>query len=139
VATFLSRLGRLAFRRRWSVALLWLAVLGAVGVASATASELPDDTKSMPGIEAQAALDLMTQRFGANAGNLDRATARVVFVAPAGEKITDAGHRATIDALVQDVSRGSQVAGAVNPFPARAVSQDGSTAYAVVTYMANAG
>jgi RND superfamily putative drug exporter len=92
---------------------------GAVGVASATASELPDDTKSMPGIEAQAALDLMTQRFGANAGNLDRATARVVFVAPAGEKITDAGHRATIDALVQDVSRGSQVAGAVNPFPAR--------------------
>jgi hypothetical protein len=29
-----------------------------------------------------------------------------VFVAPTGEKITDTGHRATIDAFVQEVSRG---------------------------------
>jgi hypothetical protein len=37
VATFLYRLGRLAFRRRWYVVLVWAAVLGAVDVASATA------------------------------------------------------------------------------------------------------
>lgn len=136
MATFLYRLGRLAFRRRWYVVLVWVTVLGAVGFASSTASELPDDTGSMPGIEAQAAFDLMQQRFGGNAGDTDSSTAQVVFVAPTGEKVTDADNRAIIDTLVDEVSPGSQVAGVVSPFQARAVSQDGSTAYATVTYTA---
>ncbi|GAA1016410.1 membrane protein [Acrocarpospora pleiomorpha] len=136
MAAFLYRLGRLAFRRRWYVVLVWVAVLGGVGFASAAASELPDDTGSMPGIEAQNALALMRQRFP---GNVERATARVVFVVPAGEKVTDAGNRAIIDGLVGEVSRGGQVAGVVSPFQARAVNEDGSTAYATVTYAAASG
>src|SRR5205823_6542220 len=63
MATFLSRLGRLAFRRRWYVALLWVAVLAAVGFGAATAPAAPDDSNSMPGIESQKAFDLMDQRF----------------------------------------------------------------------------
>jgi len=110
VAAFLYRLGRLAFRRRWYVVVAWLAVLGAAGLASSTVGELSDDTTALPAI------------------------ARVVFVAPAGETVTD--HRAAVDALVADVSRGAQVATAVGPFQAHAVSRDGSTAYATVTYTA---
>lgn len=139
MATLLYRLGRLAFRRRWYVVLVWAAVLGAAGFASTTASKLPEDPRSMPGIESQTALDLMQQRFPGNAGSADRATARIVFVVPAGEKVTDASNRATIDALVDRVSRGSQVAVAANPFQARAASEDGSTAYATVTYTAAPG
>jgi RND superfamily putative drug exporter len=116
--------------------LLWLAVLGAVGVASATAADLPEDTGSMPGIEAQRAFDLVQQRFP---GTANGATARVVFVAPAGEKVTDAGNRAAIDQVVGEAAQGSQVAAAVRPFQARAVSRDGSTAYAVVTYTTTPG
>jgi RND superfamily putative drug exporter len=137
VATFLYRLGRFAFRRRWYVVLVWVAVMGGVGFAASTAAELPEDSGSMPGIEAQAAFDLMQQRFPGSAGAADVATAQVVFVAPAGEKLTDAGNRAVIDRLVDEASRGSQVAGAVNPFEAQAVSRDGSTAYATVTYKAS--
>jgi DNA-binding NarL/FixJ family response regulator len=114
MAAFLSRVGLFAFRRRWFVVLLWLAVLGAAGFASAAASGLSDDT--MPGTEAQSALDLLKERFGADAGNLDRATAQVVFVAPAGRTITDPNDRAIIDTLVGDVQRGSHVATAVSPF-----------------------
>jgi RND superfamily putative drug exporter len=131
VATFLYRVGRLAFRRRWVVVAVWVAVLGGVGLAAALGSGLPEDTRSMPGTEAQAAFDLMGQRFS---GGMDGATARVVFVAPAGEKLTDAGNRAIVDGLVDEVSRGGQVAGAVSPFRAGAVSPDGSTAYATVSY-----
>ena len=136
MATYLYRLGRLAFRRRRQFVLLWMAVLGAIGFASSTAPPLPGESGSMPGIEAQAALDLMQQRFPGNTGSIDNATARVVFIAPAGQHITDAGNRAAVQALVGKVSHGSQVAAAVDPFTARAVSADQSTAYATVAYNA---
>ncbi|MFJ1610867.1 MMPL family transporter [Streptomyces sp. NPDC088253] len=136
MATFLYRLGRLTFRRRWLVTFLWVAVLAAVGFAAAKAPKAPDAGSSMPGIESQKAFDLMDQRFpGATA---DGANARVVFIADGGQKITAADNRKTIDAFVERAGDGSQVASAVNPFQAEAVSKDATTAYATVTYKVKA-
>ncbi|MGW1667789.1 MMPL family transporter [Streptomyces sp. NPDC002324] len=136
MATFLYRLGRLAFRKRWSVILLWVAVLGAVGVGALKAPGASDEEFSMPGIESQKAFDLLEQRFpGVTA---DGATARVVFVAPNGEKVTATENKKAVEETVADLADGSQVASAVDPFQARAVSQDGSTAYATVTYKVSA-
>ncbi|MFK4099366.1 MMPL family transporter [Streptomyces sp. NPDC019531] len=132
MAAFLYRMGRLAFRRRWYVALVWAAVLAAVGLGALKAPSAPDEGFSMPGIESQKAFDLMEQRFpGATA---DGATARVVFVAPKGEKVTADENRKAVESAVADLADGSQVASAVNPFQAKAVSKDGTTAYATVTY-----
>ncbi|MFG1666172.1 MMPL family transporter [Streptomyces sp. Y7] len=132
MATFLYRLGRLAFRRRWYVALVWAAVLAAVGLGALKAPGAADEGFSMPGIESQKAFDLMEERFpGATA---DSATARVVFVAPGGEKVTAADHRKAVEDAVSELGDGSQVASAVDPFQAKAVSKDGTTAYATVTY-----
>jgi RND superfamily putative drug exporter len=132
VATFLYRVGRLAFRRRWYVALVWAAVLAAVGLGALKAPSAADEGFSMPGIESQKAFDLMEQRFpGATA---DGATARVVFVAPNGQKVTAADHRKAVEDTVAGLADGSQVASAVDPFQAKAVSKDGTTAYATVTY-----
>ncbi|AEM80180.1 MMPL family transporter [Streptomyces violaceusniger] len=132
MATFLYRVGRLAFRRRWYVALVWAAVLAAVGLGALKAPGASDDGFSMPGIEAQKAFDLMEQRFpGATA---DGATARVVFVAPSGEKVTATENKRAVEKAVADLADGTQVASAVDPFQAKAVSKDGTTAYATVTY-----
>ncbi|MFE6029604.1 MMPL family transporter [Streptomyces niveus] len=133
MATFLYRLGRGAFRRRWSVVLLWFAALAAAGFGAVSAPAADDSgTSFMPGIEAQKAYDLIGERFpGADANG---ANARIVFVAPDGEKVTATDIRAVIDDFVAETGRGSQVASAVSPFAADAVSEDGSTAYAVVTY-----
>ncbi|WP_242613197.1 MMPL family transporter [Herbihabitans rhizosphaerae] len=128
----------MAFRRRWYVVAIWLAVLGAIGFASTTASALPDDSGSRPDIEAQAAFELVQQRFPGDAGG-DRASAKIVFVAPAGERVTDPDNRAAIERLVGEASRGSQVAVAVNPFQARAVNAAATTAYATVMYSVTAG
>jgi len=51
VAAFFYRLGRVAFRRRWYVALLWLVVLAAAGGAASRAAPAPADTLSVPGTE----------------------------------------------------------------------------------------
>ncbi len=132
MATFLYRVGRLAFRRRWYVALVWAAVLAAVGLGALKAPGAVDEEFSMPGIESQKAFDLMEQRFpGATA---DGASARVVFIAPGGEKVTAAENKAAIEKAVTGLGDGTQVASAVDPFQAKTISKDGSTAFATVTY-----
>ncbi|GAA2564970.1 MMPL family transporter [Streptomyces lienomycini] len=133
MATFLSRMGRAAFRRRRLVALLWAVILGAAAAGALKAPAAGDDgTSFMPGIEAQRAFDLIGERFPGS--DADGASARIVFIAPDGEKVTAADRRSAIDAFVADVGDGPQVATALNPFTANAVSEDASTAYATVTY-----
>ena len=136
MATFLYRLGRLAFRRRWYVALLWVAVLAAVGFGAAKAPGASDDASTMPGIESQKAFDLLEQRFPGTAA--DGASARIVFVAPNGEKVTATENKAAIEKLVTAAADGAQVASAVDPFAAKAVSKDASTAYSTVTFKVTA-
>ncbi|MEV6480251.1 MMPL family transporter [Streptomyces sp. NPDC051576] len=136
MATLLYHLGRVAFRWRWFVTLLWVAVLGAVGFAAAKAPAAPDDGFTMPGIESQKAFDLLEQRFPGTAA--DGASARIVFVAPNGEKVTATENRAAIEKLVTEAGDGSQVASAVDPFTAQAVSKDASTAYSTVTFKVKA-
>ena len=136
MATVLYRLGRLAFRRRWYVTVLWIVILAALGFASSKAADAPATTFSTPGVESQRAFDLIQQRFpGAQA---DGAVARVVFVAPDGQKITTGKDRAAVVRLVDEVSGGPQVASAVNPFQAGAVSKDATTAYSTITYTVQA-
>ncbi|MGW0330439.1 MMPL family transporter [Streptomyces sp. NPDC003011] len=136
MATFLYRLGRLSFRRRWAVTLVWVAALAAVGAGAAMAPAVSDDSSSMPGIESQQALDLLNERFPTSGA--DGASAQVVFVAPDGQKVTAADSRASIEHLVAEVGDGAQVAGATDPFASGAVSKDGSTAYTKVTYKVGA-
>ncbi|MGV9251791.1 MMPL family transporter [Streptomyces sp. NPDC003697] len=132
MATFLYKTGRLAFRRRHFVVLIWVALLTLAGVGAASAPTAGASSFSIPGTEAQRAFDLLDQRFpGMNA---DGATARVVFAAPEGEKITDAAHRATVRRTVEELADGSEVVSAADPFTARAVSRDGTIAYSQVKY-----
>ncbi|NED06595.1 MMPL family transporter [Streptomyces sp. SID6648] len=136
MATFLYKLGRLTFRRRGFVALIWVALLAVAGIGAATASTATSSSFSIPGTEAQRAFDLLEER---NPGNsADGATARVVFKAPEGEKVTDAENKREITGIVKELQSGSQqIAKVDDPFQVKAVSQDGSTAYISVSYQVN--
>ncbi len=137
MATFLYKLGRFAFRRRGFVVLIWVALLAVAGVGAATASPPANDSFSIPGTEAQKAFDLLEQRFPG--GNADGATARVVFRAPSGEKMTDPENKAVVTKTVADLKASSpQIASVADPYQAQAVSKDGSTAYILTSYKVNA-
>ena len=82
MAIFLHRVGRIAFRHRWYVVLVWAAVLALAGWGAASAPKASDKPFSMPGIESHKAFDLMEQRFPGTTA--DGASARVVFVVPDG-------------------------------------------------------
>lgn len=133
MATFLYKLGRLAFRRRRYVALVWVALLALAGFGAASASTATSSSFSIPGTEAQKAFDLLEQRFPG--GSADGATARVVFKAPGDQKVTDAANKAEVKEIVAELKSGSdQIASVADPFAANAVSKDGSTAYISVSY-----
>ncbi|MGV9519746.1 MULTISPECIES: MMPL family transporter [unclassified Streptomyces] len=136
MATFLYKLGRLTFRRRGFVALIWVALLAVAGIGAATASTATSSSFSIPGTEAQRAFDLLEERNPG--GSADGATARVVFQAPEGEKVTDAGNKREISGIVKELQSGSdQIAAVADPFQQQAVSQNGSTAYISVSYKVN--
>ncbi|MGW4228491.1 MMPL family transporter [Streptomyces sp. NPDC004980] len=133
MATFLYKLGRLAFRRRRYVALVWVALLALAGFGAASASTATSSSFSIPGTEAQRAFDLLEERFPG--GSADGATARVVFKAPEGQKVTDAGNKAEVGKIVGELKSGSdQIASVADPYKANAVSENGSTAYISVSY-----
>ncbi|MCX5333458.1 MMPL family transporter [Streptomyces sp. NBC_00140] len=134
MATFLYKLGRLAFRRRHFVALIWVALLTLAGVGAASAPSAGSTSFSIPGTEAQKAFDLLEQRFpGASA---DGGTGRIVFKAPEGEKMTDAANKATVAKTVKELGDGSEVVSVTDPFTTNAVSKDGTVAYTSVKYEA---
>ncbi|MFE7837903.1 MMPL family transporter [Streptomyces sp. NPDC057474] len=132
MATFLYKLGRLAFRRRHFVALIWVALLTLAGVGAASAPAAGSSSFSIPGTEAQKAFDLLEQRYPGMSA--DGATARVVFKAPEGEKMADAANKAAVEKTVKELGDGSEVVSVSDPFTTNAVSKDGTVAYASVTY-----
>ncbi|MFF2364892.1 MMPL family transporter [Streptomyces sp. NPDC058122] len=132
MATFLYKLGRLAFRRRHFAALIWVALLTLAGVGAASAPVAGSSSFSIPGTEAQKAFDLLESRFPGMSA--DGATARVVFKAPAGEKMADKDNKAAVEKAVKVLGTGSEVTSVSDPFKTSAVSKDGSVAYASVKY-----
>ncbi|CAM5277410.1 MMPL family transporter [Streptomyces atroolivaceus] len=135
MATFLHRIGKAAFTRRWPVVLLWALVLGVVGAAAAGSSGPAGSSITLPGTEAQRANDLLGKKFPA--ADTEVATARVVMRAPEGETISSAENEAALEATLTAVKNSSSRIGQVSdPFTAKSVSADDTTAYAQVTYTA---
>ncbi|MFC9848311.1 MMPL family transporter [Streptomyces sp. NPDC060223] len=133
MATFLHRIGLAAFQRRRLVVLLWALVLGVMGAAAATSSGPQSSSVSLPGTEAQRANDLLATKFPS--ANAEGASARVVIRAHNGEKISSTENKAALEATLAEVKDSSpHVAQVSDPFTAKTVSADGTTAYAQVTY-----
>src|SRR5690349_4766244 len=129
MATYLYRLGRLAFRRRRFVVLIWLALLAAGVAGAVTLSGPTANGFSIPGTESQRAADLLNERFPkAGAG---AATARIVFQVPAGQQLADSPQ---VEEPLDRIAAAPQVARVLDPFTAQAISADGRTGYAQVTY-----
>lgn len=136
MATYLYQLGRFAFRRRKLVLSLWLVLLASTLVGAAQLSGPTSNSFSIPGTEAQKGIDLIGERFpGADA---DGATARVVFSAPSGQKLTDPTNQATVAALVTKLKAVPEVKSVTDPFTAGGVNQASTIGYTQVTFSVQA-
>ncbi|MGW0506681.1 MMPL family transporter [Micromonospora sp. NPDC003241] len=131
MAWHLFRLGRWSFRRRWTVAGIWALLLLTVALGATTLSGKTNDGFELSGIESTQAFDLIRERDPEAVPN--GATARVVFQAPDGETLADpANQQAVADSLA--ALRSENVRSVVDPFQAGAISEDGRTGFASVSY-----
>ena len=130
MAALLYRIGRFAYRRRWIVLFAWLAILvGAFGADKAF-SGTTSDSFSIPGIEAQQAMNTSNADFKTSAG----VGGNLVFQAPSGQRVTAAQYEKAIDAATAEAAHVPGVKKAVSPFDGKTVSSDGGTAYTSITF-----
>jgi uncharacterized membrane protein YdfJ with MMPL/SSD domain len=130
VATYLHRIGGWAFDHRWKTIGIWALVLIAVAASAAAFKGETNDKFSVPGTESQRADDLLHKKFPGAGG----ASARVVFVAPAGETLTDPDNKAAVLDSVDRAAKAEQVIKAVDPYSAGALTDDKRVGYADVIY-----
>ncbi len=136
MAKVLHRLGSFCYRRRKLTLGVWLVVLAAFAVGALTLSGPSSTEFSIPGTEAQKAIDLLGERFPQLAAQ--GATAQVVFAAPEGQTLTTPANQAAVEQVVDTLKAGPQVARVVDPFEAQAVNQSGTIGYAQVTFAVSA-
>ena len=132
MALYLYRLGQAAFRHRRLVLGLWVLILVGASVGAATLKGPSSTSFSIPGTEAQQAIDTLQARFPA--ANAEGATARVVFAAPEGGSLTDPANAAKVSGVLTAIEALPNVAVVTDPFKTGTVSPDGRVALAQVAY-----
>ncbi|WP_405614768.1 MMPL family transporter [Streptomyces sp. NBC_01508] len=126
MASLLYRLGRFSFRRRKRVVAVWLLLLVVLGGAAATLMGPTSDKFTMPGTESQRALDSLREHFPQASGT----TGTIVIAAPEGGKLDPTA----VAPVVREAAAVPGVVGAVDPFQAGAVSEDGRYALVQVQF-----
>jgi RND superfamily putative drug exporter len=134
MATLLYRLGRASFRHRRLVVALWLVLLAAVGGAALAFKGPTSSNFTMPGTESQRAIDALRHEFPEASG----AVGTIVVAAPEGRTLTDPPLTHAVKELVAEAGRLPGVVGAVDPFEAKALSEDTRYALVQVRYAATA-
>jgi RND superfamily putative drug exporter len=131
VSQFLFRLGRRTARHPFRTIGAWALVAFVVlSLASRIGGDYQDNF-TVPGVESQAATDVLEERFPAQAGE----TGRAVFHVDEG-RIDEPERQAAVRATLDRLAEGADVTGVTDPYDPRGptVSADGTTAFAAVQY-----
>lgn len=127
MSSALYSLGHRAYRARWVVVAIWLAIFVAIGGAAALFAKGTDNSFSIPGTESQQAIDQLNNTFPQVSGS----NAQIVVVAPPGEQITSPEMTAGVDAAVADFKGEEGVVVVTDPYDENAtssLSSDGTAA-----------
>ncbi len=114
MSSFLHSLGRRAFAARKTVLVLWLLVLALTGSAAGLFSKEMDNNVSIPGTEAQEALDRLSVTFPSASG----AAGQVVVVAPDGDTVRDPAVQQQVETAVDELEQIDDAAQVVSPYNA---------------------
>ena len=128
----LGQIARWTVTHRRTVVVGWVvALVAALGASSAIGTSYSNNN-SLKGTESQRATDLLRRDFPAQAGDTDQ----IVLHATKGA-VTDPATKAQATAMFARVARLPHVTGVVSPYSpggARAISRDGTIAFATLTF-----
>ncbi len=122
-----------SFRHRRIVVIGWLLALVLMSGLSKAVGTAYSNTFDLPNTESTKAIELLQAAAPKQAGD----TANIVIGTTGGTKVTDPDVQASVEAMLKKLSALPHVSTIVSPYdPAGAgqVSQDGTVAFAVVTF-----
>ncbi|WP_024796248.1 MMPL family transporter [Tomitella biformata] len=127
MATYLYRLGKFAYRKKFAVLGAWLLLLVLAGVGALTLAGPSVNSFSIPGTQGQQAQDLIAERFPAQAGGdpMSSLSARYVFAAPEGQTLDTPENQAAMDKVL---ATAHDVQVATDEKAAQKAEEDGLTA-----------
>ncbi|WP_329384420.1 MMPL family transporter [Streptomyces sp. NBC_01716] len=133
----MSRLAHWCFRRRRWVVACWLLVLvGTVALSQVFGSRY-NESASLPGTDAQAAVTLLTENFPQASGEGDQ----IVVEATGGATVRSDSVRNPVTAMLAKVAAIPGIASVVSPYSergAKQISKDGTIAFAAVNWQMRA-
>ncbi len=125
MASLLKKLGLLSFKHKWLVISAWLVLISVVLGLMFTFQKPASNNVSIPGTEAQTAIDKAQTLFP----NVGGGTGRIVFEVPAGKTIDD--YEEVINQTLADAAKAKDVELVISPFVfEQAVSKDKRIAFA---------
>jgi RND superfamily putative drug exporter len=125
------RIARWTMAHRRIVLVGWIVAAVGIFALSGAIGKKTASSFTLPGTGSQHAVNLLQEKFPAQAGDSDQ----VVFHTRTG-KLATAGNRAAIDATLTKISRLPHVTGVVSPYAVGtdAISRDGSIGFATVNF-----
>lgn len=130
----LHALGAFAFKRPYLVISIWLIILAVLGLTASQFIKPTTTSLSIPGTEAQKALDRMGELFP----DTGAGSARIVFAATEGKSIDD--FKQSITESTNEFSKIDGVSQVIDPFAnATAISSDRKIAYTQLQLNAGTG
>ncbi|MFJ6693153.1 MMPL family transporter [Streptomyces sp. NPDC091294] len=133
MSTLLYRLGRACFRHRKAVLAAWLGVLVVVAVTALSVMKPFTSSTTIPGTEAQRALDVMEEKFPST--DDAHVTGEIVARAPAGQKLTGGAPARAVANLAETAAETPGVLSATGPAAKTGIlSSDGRTGVIKVVF-----
>ena len=130
---FLHKLGSASFRHPWRVMISWLLILAVLGVAASQFMKPTSSSISIPGTEAQKAIDRASELFPDGG----KGSGRLVFHATNGKELSD--YKTEIEALIEKVKKIDGVSQVVSPFADPSLISKTQIGYAQVQFDASTG
>nr|WP_255550134.1 MMPL family transporter [Corynebacterium sp. TAE3-ERU2] len=96
-------LGKLCFRLKWIVVLLWVGILAAVGVSAVAFQDGFDDAFSIPDMPSSEAGQMMEHNFEGGVSPGFATDVDLVFQAPPGEKLADPKNHEAIQKVIDSL------------------------------------
>lgn len=100
MASFLYRVGRLAYLHRWRFLIVWLLLIAGMGTATATLYSGTSENFTFPGLESVETQKEIQQRFATDEDQLLAPTGTVVIQAPEGKTLADPAVAGEVNELV---------------------------------------
>lgn len=127
MSKFLQKIGVITARNPWKVFGIWLAILLVLGFGAVHYFKTPTSTITIPGTEAQVAIDRANELFP------DSGKGSGIVVFKTKDTSTIEAHKADIDTLLNKINKTKGVAGVISPFAVpEFVAKDRQVAYARV-------